>query len=333
MKVAESAAFAEIVRNQSRSHKQPLEVRELQAAAARDPLTGVANRGELEAQLHVAFAQQKANGTPLSVLFLDIDFFKRINDNYGHAVGDEVLIGFARLMRQECYSGELIGRYGGEEFVVICPDADLAAARRRAERLRLTISQSILCGEPDLRVTTSVGIAAAEPGDTPDALLRRADKGLYEAKRTGRNRICSRTSAELTRAAAEGDGVPKTTQPTDEPLAHLATFQAFIPNDLAAIKLRGFLQTEDAKLLDAAPGQARLRMGRPTWLGSWGAKPHRQPVEVSIEFSLSDAGTTRRGATAVSIVVRPAGRSPSVAQFHHRATQVVTLLRSYFSGE
>ncbi len=150
--------IAEIFRSQSRS-VEPAHVRELKLAASRDPLTGLANRSELETQLAQAMKKFKSGGHPFSALFFDVDFFKRVNDNYGHAVGDEVLVGLAKLLRQECYSGELLARYGGEEFVVICPETDLPAAHRRAERLRLAVSQSIVCSDPDVRITASFGAA------------------------------------------------------------------------------------------------------------------------------------------------------------------------------
>jgi diguanylate cyclase (GGDEF)-like protein len=138
----------QLLRNKSGVRRQSREYVELKLAATRDPLTGVANRGQLETQLRHMLEEFHSNeGTRhLSTIFLDVDKFKRINDNYGHQVGDQVLVDLTRLLQHETYSGEIIGRYGGEEFVVLCPDTDLDAAVRRAERLRHAIQKSSIGG-------------------------------------------------------------------------------------------------------------------------------------------------------------------------------------------
>src|SRR5690606_10371383 len=128
---------------------------------------------------------------PFSVIFLDIDYFKSINDTYGHTVGDEVLVDLARLLQHETYSGELVGRYGGEEFVVVCPGTDLMQSIKRAERLRVAISRGHLGNVKGLEVTASFGVTQSEPGDSVESIIRRADKALYKAKDLGRNRTCS----------------------------------------------------------------------------------------------------------------------------------------------
>lgn len=320
--------IAEIFRNQSRTGAEPPQVRELKLAAARDPLTGLSNRGDLEAQLAKAMEKFASSGTPLSVLFLDVDFFKRINDNYGHAVGDEVLVGLAKLLRQECYSGEALGRYGGEEFVVVCPETDIHAARRRAERLRLAVSQSILCDDPDIKVTASFGVAAAEKGDTTDSLVRRADKALYEAKRSGRNRTCSFTAEEVSAPKS----VPVVDTVTDDPFFFAATFRAYLAADMAVFKLGGFLRDENAVLVDVAPGRATLRMGRPALFGGWGSRGKNRPVEVRLEFGDPSATPERGRPIDVRVAVRPLARVRSADVFKARAREVFNLLRSYFAG-
>lgn len=320
--------IAEIFRNQSRSSAEPPQVRELKLAASRDPLTGLANRTELESQLARAMEKFASGKTPFSLLFLDVDFFKRINDNYGHAVGDEVLVGLAKLLRQECYSGEVLGRYGGEEFVVVCPETDLHAARRRAERLRLAVSQSVLCAAPDVKVTASFGVAAVEKGDTAESVLRRADKALYEAKGTGRNRTCSFTAADL----AAPKAVPQPETAEDNPFLYSTTFNAHLASDMAVLKLGGFLREEHAVLVDVAPGRATIRMGRPGLLGGWGGKSHKRPVEARIEFGDPDVIPEKGRAIVVSVMVRPLGHVRSTDIFKARAREVSNLLRSYFAG-
>lgn len=319
--------IAEIYRSQKRS-SAPAEVRELKLAASRDPLTGVANRTELESQLAKLMAQFKSSGGSFAVLFLDADFFKRINDNYGHAIGDEVLIGMAKLLRQECYSGELIARYGGEEFVVVCPETDLASARRRAERLRLAISQSILCADPDVKVTASFGAAVVEKGDTIDTLLRRADKGLYRAKQSGRNRTCTLTAADL----AIPDSNTIDTLESKDPFTYVAAFKALLASDMAVFKLGGFVREEEAVLTDVSPGRAVLRMGSTNFLGGWGTTSARRPVQVTLDFSEDVSRTGASNPITVQVTIQPIGRIRNSDIFRARANDVVALLRSYFAA-
>src|SRR5690606_34569369 len=149
--------------------------------------------GELETRLAALVKQATGHPDrePCSIIFLDVDHFKRINDTYGHTVGDQVLIDVARLMQAEMYSGELVGRYGGEEFVILCPGTALADAVKRAERLRKALPKANVGGLSELNVTASFGVAQVEQGDSTESILRRADKALYTAKGTGRNKTCS----------------------------------------------------------------------------------------------------------------------------------------------
>ena len=107
----------------------------------------------------------------------------RINDTYGHKVGDQVLVDLTRTLQNETYSSEVIGRYGGEEFVILCPDTDLESAVRRAERLRHAIAKSSIGGMATLNVTSSFGVSTARLGDTVHTLLERADACLYRARK------------------------------------------------------------------------------------------------------------------------------------------------------
>ena len=138
------------------------------------------------------------------MIFLDVDHFKGINDTFGHKAGDQVLVDLTRLLQNDTFSGEIIGRYGGEEFVVVCPDADLESACRRAERLRLAISKSSIGGIARLSVTSSFGVATTRLGDTVQTLFERADMCLLRAKEAGRNRTCRED--EDTEAGNEDNG-------------------------------------------------------------------------------------------------------------------------------
>jgi diguanylate cyclase (GGDEF)-like protein len=161
---------------------------EAQKLALTDPLTGIANRRATLDWLGRLVRASGQVGEPLALLMFDIDYFKRINDCFGHRTGDEVLERVAKIARAQVRSEDLVGRIGGEEFVCILSGLDALAARALAERLCRAIAEgSEQGGLP--RTTVSVGLALARPGDTPESLLARADAALYEAKDGGRNQV------------------------------------------------------------------------------------------------------------------------------------------------
>lgn len=160
--------------------------------AAVDPLTGLNNRRYLETHLASLIDQAAHKGRPLTLMILDIDHFKSVNDTYGHDAGDEVLKHFARRVRRVVRSADLICRMGGEEFVIVMPDTALNIATKVAERVRSAIESEpfrIDQAGHTIPVTTSIGIAERGADANADALMRRADKALYESKSSGRNRV------------------------------------------------------------------------------------------------------------------------------------------------
>jgi two-component system cell cycle response regulator len=162
-------------------------------AAITDALTGLHNRRYMETHLASLVEQAHARGKPLTVLVLDIDFFKAVNDTHGHDAGDDVLREFAVRLKKSIRGIDLACRLGGEEFVVVMPDTDMAVATMVAERLRRRIAADafpIHKGERKVAVTISIGLAAlAGPDDGAASVLKRADQALYKAKRDGRNRV------------------------------------------------------------------------------------------------------------------------------------------------
>jgi two-component system cell cycle response regulator len=160
--------------------------------AITDPLTGLYNRRYMETHMGALVNQAIARGKPLSVLIVDIDYFKSINDTHGHDAGDDVLQDFAIRLRKSIRGIDLACRYGGEEFVVVMPETDMAVATMVAERLRRRIASEpfpIQKGTRTVDVTISIGIAALGPDDDAAAVIKRADQALYRAKRDGRNRV------------------------------------------------------------------------------------------------------------------------------------------------
>jgi two-component system cell cycle response regulator len=166
--------------------------------AVTDQLTGLHNRRYMEGQLGALVKRATHGGDPVSALMIDIDHFKKINDNFGHDIGDEVLREFAVRLASNVRAIDLPCRYGGEEFTVIMPGARLDDAQRVAERIRLHVAGSpfrVAGGRELLTVTISVGVATTlGESDTPDLLLKRADEAVYEAKAAGRNRVISRAA-------------------------------------------------------------------------------------------------------------------------------------------
>lgn len=163
--------------------------------ATRDSLTKLLNRREIEQRLAMAFQTNKTDQTPTSILLLDIDHFKQVNDNYGHPVGDRVLQTFASLLERMIQGIGHVGRYGGEEFLLVLPGYGLERALFFAEELRRSVEALQVdtrdCDEP-LQVTVSVGVATQSESDAnPDKLVSRADQAMYQAKHQGRNRVCS----------------------------------------------------------------------------------------------------------------------------------------------
>lgn len=162
--------------------------------AITDGLTGLHNRRYLERHLSVLVQQALARAKPLSLLILDIDHFKLINDTHGHAAGDEVLREFSRRVRKAVRGIDLACRLGGEEFVIAMPDTDGALALLVGERIRQKIAGEAFQAEgaPRMSVTVSIGVASlASAADSPQILMKRADDALYQAKREGRNRVAA----------------------------------------------------------------------------------------------------------------------------------------------
>jgi len=166
--------------------------------AVTDQLTGLHNRRYMAGQLEALMRRANQGGEPVSLLVIDIDHFKKVNDSFGHDVGDEVLSEFAVRLASNVRAIDLPVRHGGEEFVVVMPDTDLEDARRIAERIRLHAAGApfrVMGGEELLSVTISIGVACSSgEDDTPNALLKRADEAVYEAKSRGRNRVIARAA-------------------------------------------------------------------------------------------------------------------------------------------
>ena len=168
-------------------NKAETEARNAAILAETDQLTGLANRRKILGDLRIEIARAEAFGTPLTIAVLDVDYFKSINDTLGHAAGDEVLVQMGEIFAATMRQSDMVGRVGGEEFVLILPGTSAQAAVPLVERLRETIAAAQWPGTQLKQVTVSIGIASHLPGQDDRVLMLAADKALYKAKRDGRN--------------------------------------------------------------------------------------------------------------------------------------------------
>ena len=157
-------------------------------AAHRDPLTGVNIRASMDASIEREILLAQRHGTEMSLLAMDIDHFKKINDNYGHSMGDCVIKAVAEAATAAIRSSDMVFRFGGEEFVILLSNTDRTGATLLANRLRQKIEETcIICDGTHLSATVSIGVTCTQQGDSRDKLFARADAALYQAKAAGRN--------------------------------------------------------------------------------------------------------------------------------------------------
>lgn len=236
-------------------------VQSLHQKATRDPLTQVANRAEFDRALRHFVETHLELALPCSLIICDLDHFKRINDTYGHQAGDEALVSFAALLKRFCREGDLVARYGGEEFVMLCADCDNATSTIRADEIRRELAstpQSMLGGHC---ISASFGVTELQAGDTPETMLRRADRALLKAKDSGRNRV-----VQLGTGMSEASPTVKKISwfswfrpaATDELVdARLVTA---VPLNVAAEKLKGFVADHHAEITTVDENQISLKI-------------------------------------------------------------------------
>jgi len=227
----------------------------LHAQVAKDPMTQVANRAEFDRMLNNFVAAHQESSLPCSLIMCDLDHFKSINDTHGHQAGDMAIITFASLLKTMCRSGDLVARYGGEEFAVLCADCTNAAAARKAEGIRKSLSEVKHQCLGNASFTASFGVTELQPGDTPETMLRRSDRALLQAKDQGRNQV-----VQL------GDGMIE-----EKVKRSWWPFQAFrgsalveatlitaVPIEVAIQKLRGFIADQEAKIVKTNDNELQL---------------------------------------------------------------------------
>jgi len=172
-----------------------MQKRMLEEISARDSLTGLYNRWYVMEKIESEMNRSLRHGAPMSLLMLDLDHFKHVNDSFGHSVGDEVLKSVGQVLRDSCRVYDVPGRYGGEEFCIVLPETRISSTTSVAERIRIRLAQTQLAiGGQSINVTASIGVAGLESSHeeglvSAAALIERADRALYAAKHHGRNRV------------------------------------------------------------------------------------------------------------------------------------------------
>jgi diguanylate cyclase (GGDEF)-like protein/PAS domain S-box-containing protein len=180
----------EVFSDNSRERAVRDRAKDLAKFAFLDPASQVGNRNYLEQQLTQHLDQFSTYGTTFGIMLADLDEFKNINDTYGHAAGDTVLVAVAKTMSNCLRASDVVGRWGGDEFLAILPGITRQFLASVSEKLRALVAQSAVpVSDAQIQVTISVGAAMVAPGDSPESLMERADKQLYNSKKTGRNRV------------------------------------------------------------------------------------------------------------------------------------------------
>lgn len=314
----------------------------LHELATKDPLTQAANRAEFE-RVHELFVElHRQTEHPCSLIICDVDHFKSINDTFGHQAGDEVLQSVARLLRSNCRPGDLVARYGGEEFVILCSDCDVTTAAMRAEEFRRSIAAQAHSALGGRSLTISFGVTEIQPGDTPETMLRRADRALLQAKKSGRNRV-----VQLGVGSAPTDDEPflgctiATPACTSQEFLEEAQLATKGPLSMAVEKLRGFVADQHAEVVATEGNHLRLQIGTPG--GGLFRRISTGPCllvdayleEQHVDLPASDGLPPRRGLrTILRVTIKPRRkRDRHLAETREKARQILASLRSYLMAE
>ncbi len=238
----------------------------LYAHATRDQLTGVANRAHFERSLDARIKEYQTKGATCSLIVADIDFFKKVNDDFGHHVGDNALASFAKILQQNTRVHDLVARYGGEEFVILCPDCHVDTAVERAEELRAALAETPIASLNGKCITASFGVTEFEPDDSAISAFVRADQALLNAKENGRNQVHflqtieTRTKEELQAVADEVQAIQW--RNLKGGVLRALEGETTVPFDVLIEKIKGFVSDHNATIVFAEPDHIRVRLER-----------------------------------------------------------------------
>src|SRR4029079_16626413 len=260
----------------------------LHAQVAKDPMTQVANRAEFDRMLNNFVSAHQESNLPCSLIMSDLDHFKSINDTYGHQAGDMAIITFASLLKSMCRSGDLVARYGGEDFAILCADCTNAAAARKAEAIRQALADIKHSTLGNQSFTASFGVTELQTGDTPETMLRRADRALLQAKDQGRNQVVQLGDGMMEETVKRSWWPFKTWRSNALVEATLVTM---VPIEVAIQKLRGFIADQDAKIIKTSENELHLTITDSGTSSS--RRSNDRPMTFNIQLKLSQQHTER----------------------------------------
>ena len=311
------------------------QLKDLYEFSTLDSLTQVANRSEFERVLDEYVRAHQTTNFVCSLIVCDIDFFKQINDNFNHHIGDQALVAFASLLKKFVRSKDVVARYGGEEFVILCANCDGASAVQRAEEIRITLNQT---PQPMLEgkcMTASFGVSQLTSTDTPTDFFVRADTALLNAKEEGRNRVVCETALD-----ANADATDKNQFISDAGLIWKKSegevllrqeFKTITPIPLVVSKLRGYIVERNAELLQIEPDWVSVAIDC-----SDPANPSRRGYFIAdIEFqvhNISQAKISARNSgkeTYIQITLREAKRKWFSANATDLAPEMLREIRDF----
>ena len=346
------AGFVVLLRDDSLQNDLEQKVRTLHAIATQDPLTKVANRTELNRRLQEFVTEHSATGIPGSVIMCDIDFFKRINDNFSHQAGDEALVTFASILRNASRNQDLVARYGGEEIFILCERCDINSPPTPAETLRAMVERTPVPALKGKTLTSSFGVTQLQPGDDAETLLARADRALMTAKETGRNRVVQLgvgQDVSINRQGNRGSVSDSNVQSDSQRNSWLSWFtgqnQAIrkaeylssVPMEIAVGKLQGFIQDHKADVLSTTPTSLSIQIKAEA--GARRRDEHPVPMIMNIEvkevqYCAGGRKKVYQNRTLISASVHPVrARDRRPATIKGQAQQVLLSFQSYIVGQ
>lgn len=306
--------------------------------ASRDSLTQVANRAEFD-RVHAMFVTaHQQQQVPCALLMCDLDHFKLVNDTYGHQAGDEVIKSLAALLKGACHAGDLVARYGGEEFVALLADCDNTTASRRADQIRIALSQVLQSRMNGNSVTVSFGVTEIQAGDTAETMLRRADRALLMAKENGRNQVVQLGSGLDAKLEQRADETSHAVANNDGGAVVQRTLVTPVPTKMAIEKLRGFVADHKATILKIDGNQIQLEITEEC--DSYLRRLTDRPVTFQLDLRFEEQrvrgernnGEVNTGVlqTRIFVSISPRkNRDRRRADVAERAQQVLISFRSY----
>ena len=314
-------------------------VRHLHERATRDPLTNVANRAEFDRFHRECVTHHLKQSVPCSLIICDIDRFKNINDKYGHQAGDQAIVSLAAILVRSCRSGDLVARYGGEEFVIVCGQCGITEATELAEKIRTQLSKTTLRELGGQSITASFGVTEVQPGDTPETMLRRADRGLLQAKQSGRNCVVQLGSG-MTKEQATTEKSRWWTQWISPPASRPSHFllSTNVPINFAIEKLGGFISDHNAEVVEAELMRISLEISSNATQSQRRNSDRQQNFRVDVEFeeqtvAKSTATDTPVTVTLVRVTISPTRTRDRRTSYADLARQIMNSLRSYLMAQ